>query len=242
MPNRRKRKAPRGERGAFALIRAARVGGTTFRRSGTCSIGAKNARPARRVPQRRSPPGFWNVERGPLTKAAARLTLPSVTGSRNDRRAGRIASRDRQAPCECPANGSRGPVRAAGRPSPGNDRRPRAPPLFRSRPRPSTERTARGPGPQAAASRPLWPLRSASACFRPACGPSSAMLRFIACRRGRSFESARCGGQMPRAGIPKNLRSGDGFKIDGPAIRAVGYRSFTCVGRLPRKFIKTGVV
>jgi hypothetical protein len=47
-----------GERGAFALIRAARVGGTTFRRRGNCSIGANNARPARRVPRRRSPPAF----------------------------------------------------------------------------------------------------------------------------------------------------------------------------------------
>jgi hypothetical protein len=72
-----------------------------------------------------------------------RLKCSTVAVRRNDRPGGRSAWQDRLARGACPANASGTPVRADSRPSPGNDHRRRAPPVFRSRPRPSRERTVR---------------------------------------------------------------------------------------------------
>jgi hypothetical protein len=80
-----------------------------------------------------------------LVEAAPPLKCSTVAVRQNDRRSGRSAWRDRPARGACPATLCSAPVRAACRPSPGNGRRRRAPPVPRSRPRPSRERTGREP-------------------------------------------------------------------------------------------------
>ena len=74
-----------------------------------------------------------------------RLKCSTVAVRQNVRPGGRNAWRDRPIRGGSPASASGAPVPAAFRPSPGNDRRRRVPPVFRPPLRPSRERTGREP-------------------------------------------------------------------------------------------------